>query len=245
MKKITVFLLALGVLAVQIDRKQYLVRSWESHEVQRLMDTTTVAVVNNATQEWIGTGVIIDEKGTILTAAHVVAGQPAPTINMVTSEGMTYSCERLAIDHMRDLAVVRVSSSAQHFPYSKVQKSDKYYVGQDILIIGNPYGVMWTVTKGIVTKVYFYIYGFSYRFDTDALVNPGNSGGPVFSEKGEVIGIISAMRVDRRGHPIGLGVAIPITEIHRFLRRNADKINKPWPKPRLRLGGYNDCSVYS
>lgn len=242
-KRIVLGLALVCALGIKIDPKQYIVKTWPQQEVQRLVDATVVALVTDGKDEWLGTGVIIDEKGTVLTAAHVVAGKNPPDIAIVISSGKVYRCERLAVDYMRDLAVIRILDSAQHFSYAKIQRSDKYHVGQDILVIGNPHGLFWTVTKGIISRIYFYPFAFSWRFDTDALVNPGNSGGPAFSEAGEVIGIISAMHVDFQGNPIGIGVVIPITEIHRFMRKNADKINKPWPKPRLRLGDVRELAV--
>jgi len=239
MKKLLVALIVLASLAIPVSKQQTLAKSWNEKSVQKLIATTVVEFVTDGENEWMGTGVLIDQKGTVLTAAHVIEGSTAPYIYALTSKGVTYRCERLAIDNLRDLGVVRILDSSQQFPYANIQKSNKYFVGQDVLVIGHPHGALWTVTTGVISRIWFYPFALSWRFDTDALVNPGNSGGPVFSDKGEVIGIVSAMHVESCGHPYGIGIAIPINEIHRFLRRNALKINKPWPKPRLRIGGIN------
>jgi len=244
MKKILIALyLVTCVGVITTSRTQTLVRNWPQQEVQRLVDTTVVAFVSNGHDGWLGTGVLIDKQGTILTAAHVVAGKVSPNILVQTANGEYYTCERLAVDHGRDLGVVRISNSAQKFKPAAVQQSNKYYVGQDILVIGHPHGMLWTVTKGTVCRIFFYVAGMSWRFDTDATVNPGNSGGPAFNEKGEVIGIVSAMHVTRFGEKTGIGIIVPITEIHKFLRKNASKIYKPWPKPRLRIGDIRENAM--
>jgi len=236
MKRILLFLVLVFVLLSSTSRTQYLNRTWSAKEVKKLVSATVVAFVSKDSETWLGTGVLIDKKGTVLTAAHVVAGNIEPKIQVLIDTGQQYTCERIAIDYMRDLAVVRISTSAQNFSFVKIQASNYYYVGQDVLVIGNPNGNFWTVTKGVISRIFFYLPAFSFRFDTDAKINPGNSGGPVFNENGEVIGIISAMHVSLQGIPTGIGIGIPLNEIHRFLKYNDSKINKPWPKPRLRFG---------
>lgn len=232
MKKMLLAALLVSSICLTTSRTQTLARNWPAPTIKRLVSTVVVVF----TPDGMGSGVLIDPKGMVITAAHVVAGNPAPRIIIQTSKGKFYTAERLAIDPQRDLAMLRIESSAQRFPYAKVQESDEYRVGQDLLVIGHPYELYWTVTKGTITRVFFFIYAFSWRFDTDAQINPGNSGGPTFNEKGEVIGIVSAMHINLEGLPIGIGTAIPISEIHRFMISQRSKINKVWPKPKYRVG---------
>jgi serine protease Do len=236
MTSLLVSLLIIIAVVLPTSNHQAIIKRWPQTQVQKLVATAVVVFAVDDSQEWVGAGVIIDKKGTILTAAHVVAGLPSPVINIKVLEGTTYSCERIAFDSQRDLGLVRILNSAQNFPYARVQKSNYCRVGQDLLVIGNPLELYWTVTQGIISRIWCYVPTLSWRFDTDALVNRGNSGGPAFNDKGEVVGIISAMHIDYRGRPTGIGIAIPITEIHKFLKNSEEQLNKPWPKPRLRIG---------
>jgi serine protease Do len=167
-----------------------------------------------------------------------VVSAPDAKISIVTTKSLEYPCDILAIDTSKDLAIIRVKRSAQAFPFVKLQKS-KEYVGQDILIIGHPAQFYWTVSKGIITRLYLvvaYPSIFSKRIETDGYVNSGSSGGPVFSEKGELVGVVSAMWLNMAGQPMGIGILIPVSEVRRFLKQNSSKMYPPISKPRYRLG---------
>lgn len=236
MKKTLIWISLVAVFALPFSRTQYTGKSWKEDEVKKLGRTTVIAFVNSQDRSWLGAGVFIDPRGTILTAAHVVDDIDIDSVIAVTVDGHEYDCEIMALNTRIDLAVIRIMESAQKFPCAKLAKSNKVYVGQDVLIIGHPYSLFWTVTVGIVTRVYFSLYYWGWMFDTDATINPGNSGGPAFNEQGEVIGIVSAMHVTPFGTPTGIGIVIPINEIRRFLRTNGTEINRPFSKPRYRLG---------
>jgi len=236
MRRLLAVLFLVTVITVPISHYQQIAKQWKPGEVQKLINTTVITFVQSSSKDWVGTGVFIDRKGTILTASHIVDKIDITDVVAVTHNNKKYLCEIIVTDRRRDLGIIRVLESAQRFPYARLQKSTKIFQGQEVLIIGHPYELFWTVTRGIVSRIYLYVPYFTWRFDTDAVINPGNSGGPAFNEKGEIIGIVSAMHVTWDGIPIGIGVVVPINEIKQFLKINRYKIYKPFPKPRLRMG---------
>ncbi|NJL38666.1 MAG: PDZ domain-containing protein [Leptolyngbyaceae cyanobacterium SM1_4_3] len=159
-------------------------------------------------EEGTGSGFIIDADGLILTNAHVVDG--ADTVTVTLRDGREYSGEVLGTDPVTDVAVIRIE--ATRLPIVEVGDSEQIRPGEWAIAIGNPLGLDNTVTAGIISAT-----GRSSadvrvpdkRVDfiqTDAAINPGNSGGPLLNERGEVIGMNTAII----GGAQGLGFAIPI-----------------------------------
>jgi S1-C subfamily serine protease len=154
-----------------------------------------------------GSGVVVDPSGLIITNNHVV--DQASRIAVRFRDGTTRSAEVLRTDPANDLALLRVDLP----PGSTVAPlgdSDQVQVGDDVIAIGNPFGLEQTVTQGIVSAVQR-----DWRPDaphgliqTDAPINPGNSGGPLFNARGEVIGITSMIASPVRGS-VGIGFAVP------------------------------------
>jgi len=156
----------------------------------------------------LGSGFIIDKKGIVVTNSHVIQG--AEDI-MVSVNGSTeYKAKVIGTDPYMDLAVLEIESNETFIPVS-FGNSDKARIGDWVIAIGNPFGFGGTVTSGIISSRNRDI-GLT-RYDdfiqTDASINVGNSGGPLFNLKGEVIGINTAIIAPGQSGSIGIGFAIP------------------------------------
>jgi serine protease Do len=155
----------------------------------------------------VGSGVIIDSEGVILTNNHVVKGRNEITVRL--HDGREFKAVEVKSDPNTDLAVVRIEG-AEDLQAAKLGDSDQIEIGDWVLALGHPFGLEGTVTSGIVSAKGRGI-GLPARADflqTDAAINPGNSGGPLVSLDGEVIGINTAIS-SRSGGNQGVGFAIP------------------------------------
>ena len=155
----------------------------------------------------IGSGFIISADGLILTNAHVVRDAKEVTVKL--SDRREYSAKVLGADPVTDVAVLRVD--AKNLPTVQLGDPSKLYVGDPVLAIGAPFGLEQTATQGIVSAKGRSLPGDSAVpfIQTDAAVNPGNSGGPLFDGQGRVVGI-NAQIYSRSGGYQGLSFAIPI-----------------------------------
>ncbi len=164
--------------------------------------------------EGLGSGVIVDPSGVILTNEHVIRG--ASKIHVVLADGRRLDAEVLGSDADNDLAVLKVSSRAA-LPHAKLGASNDLMIGEKVIAIGSPFGLQKTVTVGVVSAV-----GRTFKSDgrvfndfiqTDASINPGNSGGPLLNIDGEVIGINTAIFASAQG----IGFAIPADKVRRIV----------------------------
>jgi len=139
----------------------------------------------------LGSGFVIKEDGTIITNNHVIEG--AEGIYIKFTDGKEYEAELIGTDPVSDIAVLKIKAK-QSFPFVKLANSDKARVGDWVVAIGNPFGLGGTVTTGIISAINRDIHMGRYDnfIQTDASINQGNSGGPLFNLDGEVIGINSA-----------------------------------------------------
>ncbi len=156
----------------------------------------------------LGSGLIIDASGVVLTNAHVVRDGSRITVRLL--DGREYKASKVHSDPNTDLAVLRIEG-ADHLTAAKLGNSDEAEVGDWVLALGNPFGLEGTVTAGIVSAKGRGI-GLSERenfIQTDAAINPGNSGGPLVNLDGEVVGI-NRMIFSNSGAYQGVGFAIPI-----------------------------------
>jgi S1-C subfamily serine protease len=157
-----------------------------------------------------GSGFVVDQSGIILTNSHVVNGADRVTVTL--KDGRKLQGQVSGIDEVTDLAVVKVD--AQNLPVAPLGNSDAISVGDWAIAVGNPLGLDNTVTLGIVSTLNRSSaqVGLSNKrldfIQTDAAINPGNSGGPLLNDRGEVIGINTAIRADA----MGIGFAIPINK---------------------------------
>jgi S1-C subfamily serine protease len=175
-----------------------------------------------------GSGFIIDSNGMILTNAHVVKG--ADKVTVVLRDGREFQGEVRGTDEPSDLAVIKINGN--NLPVAALADSETVQVGDWAIAVGNPLGLDNTVTLGIVSTLNRSSSQAGIpdkRLDfiqTDAAINPGNSGGPLLNDRGEVIGINTAIRADGQG----IGFAIPINkakEIKDQLARG-EKISHPY-----------------
>jgi serine protease Do len=155
----------------------------------------------------LGSGFIVRADGVILTNAHVVA--EATEVMVKLTDRREFKAKVLGIDKPSDVAVIKID--ANNLPVVKLDRADDVKVGEWVLAIGSPYGFENTVTSGIVSAKARALPGDNYVpfIQTDVAVNPGNSGGPLFNMKGEVIGINSQIYSKSGGYQ-GLSFAVPI-----------------------------------
>lgn len=173
---------------LSIDKSSFIAYSWPPKIVHKTVASTSVIFVEYESGGALGSGVVISKEGLTLTAAHVVTPSNYKKVTMIMPNGQEYEIRVLFINARCDLALVEPVASAQQFVFSRLQASDKLEIGQDVLIVGHPFSGYWTVTSGIISRLPWSWTYFAKVLETDALVNPGNSGGPVFNTKGEVIG---------------------------------------------------------
>jgi serine protease Do len=160
------------------------------------------------TQRGSGSGFIIRKDGVVLTNNHVV--ENAKQITVMLSDGRELDAKVMGRDPKTDLAVLKIDPD-KSLPTAKLGDSDGINVGDWVVAIGNPYGLSNSVTAGIVSAKGRAIGAGPYDdfIQTDAPINPGNSGGPLLNDRGEVVGINSAI-FSQTGGSVGIGFAIPI-----------------------------------
>lgn len=180
-------------------------------------------------QNSLGSGVIVDSSGLVVTNAHVIEG--ADEIKVALPDRREFEAEVVTRDEKTDLAVLRMRADGP-FPALEFDDSDNLEVGDIVLAIGNPFGVGQTVTSGIVsalarTQVGVSDYGFFIQ--TDAAINPGNSGGALVDLRGRVVGINTAI-FSRSGGSHGIGFAIPSNMVRLVVAsaRNGGEVRRPW-----------------
>src|SRR5467141_1519436 len=156
----------------------------------------------------LGSGVIVDKSGYILTNNHVV--EQATKIQVQLNGDTTkYTAKVVGVDEATDLAVIKINAGKE-LPYAKLGNSDGVQVGDWVLAIGSPFGLNATVTAGIISAKDRAGIGQQFQrfLQTDAAINPGNSGGPLVDMAGQVIGINTAIITGSRGYE-GVGFAMP------------------------------------
>jgi len=174
-----------------------------------------VVQVNITTQSGfgLGSGVIIDRRGYIITNNHVIDG--AQKIEVVLSDGTKIQAQPVGKDQALDLAVLKVSVPGQNLTVAALGDSSQLQVGQEVLAIGNPLGITQTVTQGIVSALRRNVSTFPDVIQTDAPINPGNSGGALVDMQGKVVGIPTFTAIDPefKMPANGVGFAIPSNRV--------------------------------
>ena len=207
---------------------------WEAVSAAVSNAVVSIGVVTDR-GEALGSGVIFDKEGHIITNNHVVAG--ASKIQVTLADGRVYDAETTGTDPATDLAVIQLKDAPDNLTVAQLGDSDKLATGQDVMAIGNPLGLSSTVTTGIISALDRPVVNsqnedgsggsavYTNAIQIDAAINPGNSGGPLFDEKGRVIGITSSIATMGRSGggeggsgSIGIGFAIPV--------KLADKVAK-------------------
>jgi Do/DeqQ family serine protease len=182
------------------------------------------------TAQSLGSGVIVDASGLVVTNNHVIEGMTDVKVSL--SDKREIPAKILLRDPRTDLAVLKLTEAA-NYPTMELGDSDALEVGDLALAIGNPFGVGQTVTQGIVsalarTQVGISDYGFFIQ--TDASINPGNSGGPLVDMAGRVVGINSAI-FSKSGGSVGIGFAIPVNMVKIVVaaaKGGGKQVKRPW-----------------
>lgn len=198
--------------------------------------------------EGVGSGIIIDNQGHILTNYHVV--DHARRLKVTLNDGRTFNAKAIGTDKLTDLAVLKIELNSNSFddsnnndtnyldnksitsmPFAKLGDSDILKVGQIVIAVGNPFGLTGgpTVTTGIISSINRNIEfedGVLELVQTDAAINPGNSGGPLVNTSGEVVAINTA----KIPYAHGIGFAIPVNTAKKVLEEliQYGKVNRPW-----------------
>jgi Do/DeqQ family serine protease len=183
-------------------------------------------------QNSLGSGVIVREKGLVVTNNHVVRG--ASEIRIVLADRREFDGELLLADERSDLAVLRIKGEGQKFPYLEMGDADAAEVGDLAVAIGNPFGLNQTVTFGIISAtartMQAHINQSGFFIQTDAAINPGNSGGALVAMDGKLLGINTAI-FSRSGGSIGIGFATPSGIVARVVdsaEKGAKRVIRPW-----------------
>ncbi len=179
----------------------------------------------------LGSGVIVDPEGLIITNYHVVA--QGDDIKIVLNDKREFKANVVLTDQQTDLALLKVQNLTEPLPFVPMAQQNTLEVGDIVLAIGNPFGVGQTVTSGIVSALARTAVGIAdYEFfiQTDAAINPGNSGGALVDLRGELVGINTAI-YSKSGASDGIGFATPAIMAWRVLesyREGLDRIARPW-----------------
>lgn len=178
----------------------------------------------------LGSGVLVGEDGVIVTNNHVIEG--ADEFRIVLSDRREYPAELLLADERTDLAVLKIDEEAGILPTLPFADTRDAEVGDLVLAIGNPFGVGQTVTSGIISataRTDVGISDYAFFIQTDAAINPGNSGGALINNRGELVGVNTAI-FSRSGGSNGIGFAIPAEMVSRVVDAavNEGRITRPW-----------------
>ncbi|HEY6024168.1 MAG TPA: DegQ family serine endoprotease [Pseudolabrys sp.] len=190
----------------------------------------------NQLQRSLGSGVIVDAAGLVVTNNHVIEG--ADEVKVSLADKREFEATLVLKDARTDLAILRIKDSHERFPVLDFANSDAVQVGDVVLAIGNPFGVGQTVTHGIVSALARTQVGISdYQFfiQTDAAINPGNSGGALVDLSGKLVGINTAI-FSRSGGSQGVGFAIPANMVRVVVgsaKTGGSAVVRPWLGAKL------------
>jgi len=187
-------------------------------------------------QRSLGSGVIVDSSGLVITNVHVIEG--ADDVKVALSDKREFAADVVLKDKRTDLAVLRIKDARERFPYLEFADSDALQVGDVVLAIGNPFGVGQTVTHGIVSalaRTRVGITDYQFFIQTDAPINPGNSGGALVDLSGSLVGINTAI-FSRSGGSQGVGFAIPANMVRVVVasaEHGGKAVARPWLGAKL------------
>jgi S1-C subfamily serine protease len=196
--------------------------SWKGSVVfittsNRVMDFWTRDVMS--VPRGTGSGFVWDEQGHIVTNLHVIAGAAEATVKL--SDGRDYPASLVGVSQAHDIAVLKISPAGKPLVPVAVGTSDDLRVGQKVFAIGNPFGLDWTLTTGIVSALDRSLDNdrggvIRHLIQTDAAINPGNSGGPLLDSAGRLIGVNTAI-YSPSGASAGVGFAVPVDSVNRVV----------------------------
>jgi Do/DeqQ family serine protease len=187
-------------------------------------------------QRSLGSGVIVDAGGLVVTNNHVIEG--ASEVKVALADKREFEADIVLKDTRSDLAVLRMRDGRERFPVAEFGNSDDLQVGDLVLAIGNPFGVGQTVTHGIVSalaRTQVGITDYQFFIQTDAAINPGNSGGALVDLNGRLIGVNTAI-FSRSGGSQGIGFAIPANMVRVVVasaKSGGSAVKRPWLGAKL------------
>ena len=166
-----------------------------------------------------GSGFIWDDAGHLVTNFHVIQGASEATVRL--ADGRDYKAALVGVSPSHDIAVLRIGVGFQRPPPVPVGTSADLKVGQKVFAIGNPFGLDWTLTTGIVSALDRSLQRedgstIDHLIQTDAAINPGNSGGPLLDSAGRLVGITTAI-FSTSGSSAGIGFAVPVDTVNRVV----------------------------
>ena len=174
----------------------------------------------SAPRQGLGSGFIISTDGQVVTNHHVVAG--AETVTVKLADGRSFDAEVVGSDPLTDIAVLKIAADVE-LPTVAFGTSQTLRVGDEVVAVGNPFGLGGTVTSGIISALSRDIRSgpFDDFIQTDAAINRGNSGGPLFNNDGKVIGVNTAI-ISPGGGSVGIGFAVPADLVQTIVADLAD-----------------------
>lgn len=177
------------------------------------------AVVTIKTTTSTGSGSIVTPEGLVITNEHVIRDAKNGNVRIINNEGKTFNGRVITVDRKNDLALVQIVASNpanNRFPTLSFADRENILVGQKVFAIGSPFGLSGTLTTGILSRV-----AQGGDLQTDARLNPGNSGGPLLNSRGEIIGVNKSILVPdgRTNSGIGFATSAPIAK--EFITRSA------------------------
>jgi serine protease Do len=192
----------------------------------------------------MGTGIVIDERGYILTNCHVVDGVRKIEVTMV--DGATHVAQLISSDPASDLAVIKINVK-EKLPVITVGTSHDLMIGEEVIALGNAYGYEHTVTRGIISALHRSVQvndtqSYDDLIQTDASINPGNSGGPLLNIDGEMIAVNVAVRAGAQG----IGFAIPVDKAMNVAAKliSTERVEQKWHGVKLSdMPGRRDGAV--
>ncbi len=181
----------------------------KSADFSAIIDDVLPSVVSVNTNTGLGSGVVISDNGYIVTNYHVING--ASQLVVKTYGGKSYAAQIIGSDTDADISVLKIDASVQSLPFGD---SASLKIGSKVIALGNPAGLSFSVTEGIISATRKLPNGYAY-LQTDVPINPGNSGGPLIDQKGEIVGINNF----KVGGFEGLGFAIASDEVSQISGR--------------------------
>ncbi|MDW8062928.1 MAG: trypsin-like peptidase domain-containing protein [Candidatus Caldarchaeum sp.] len=198
------------VVTVQAARASY------SEIYEAVKDSVVLIRVFTTGGQGLGSGFVYDTRGHIITNYHVIRG--ATSIRVVFANGDMYAAKVVGTDIDSDLAVIRIENPPSGLKPLKLGNSTALKIGEEVIAIGNPFGLEGTLTTGVVSQKGRLLptgrgYSIPGVIQTDAAINPGNSGGPLLNLQGEVVGVNTA--IEATG--VGIGYAVPSSIVARVV----------------------------
>lgn len=184
------------------------------------------AVVTISSGTGSGSGSIVSPEGLVLTNNHVIRNARGGVVSVSTNAGKRYTGQVIATDAANDLALVRLNTS-ERFPTILISNPQNIQVGQRVFAIGSPFGLSGTLTTGILSRI-----GRNSDLQTDAALNPGNSGGPLLNSRGELIGVNKAI-LSTGGGNSGIGFATSVVVAKDFIAQNRNRTSPSSTASRL------------